>query len=239
MSYYGSDKVTASNNPLSVWYNLKNLSAGTTYYYQFYAIVNGTTYTSDVKSFTTNQAAQTVTASTATYSGLSSSNVTQTTARVDASCSYTGTRPTTVGLYLGTSSSNMSYYNSDTVTATINPVSVWYNLSGLSAGTTYYYQFYAVVDGTTYTSDVKSFTTNQAPQTVTANTRTGVVTGTNGGYLAINDKPAASPTYSTQIGRIPPGGTVTVYPDKQSGNWYWVSYNGVSGYAYSKYITVS
>ena len=33
----------------------------------------------------------------------------------------------------------------------------------------------------------------------------------------------------------------TVYPDKTSGNWYWVSYNGVSGYSYKDfkyYITI-
>lgn len=180
----------------------------------------------------------TVTAtSSVTYTVSGASSITQTTARVDASCTYTGTRPTTVGLYLGTSKTNLSYYGSDTLvsTATNNPVSVWYNLKNLTAGTTYYYQFYAVVNGTTYTSDIYFFTT--LTQT-TSNTRTGVVSGSNGA-LAINDSPAASPAYSNQIGMIPEGGTCTVYPDKQSGNWYYVSYNGVSGYAYSKYITLN
>lgn len=283
-------------------------------------------------------------ANSVTYTVSGASNITQNTARVDASCSYTGTRPTTVGLYLGTSKSKLRDYGSDTLlsTATNNPVSVWYNLKNLSAGTTYYYQFYAVANGTTYTSDVLSFTTAgevrpAAPQkpnvwvggssvTVTWNavanaqnydvyliqspwrwedvkysgstTSTsyaftnvadgsygafviarpnddtvqservdftvsnetsgeveivvegpititeipvyiGTVTGTGSNNLAINDKPAASPTYSNQIGTIPPGGTVKIYPDKQSGNWYYVSYNGVSGYAYSKYITLN
>lgn len=66
-----------------------------------------------------------------------------------------------------------------------------------------------------------------------SNTRTGVVHGTNGA-LAINSVPAAG----NQIGRIPEGQTCTVYPDKTSGNWYWVSYGGVSGYSYSRYITL-
>ena len=69
-------------------------------------------------------------------------------------------------------------------------------------------------------------------------TRNGVVVNTNGQHLAINDRAAASPKYSTQIGRIPPGGTVIVYPDKTSGNWYYVEYNGVSGYAYGKYLSL-
>lgn len=283
-------------------------------------------------------------ANSVTYTVSGASSITQSTARVDASCHYTGTRPTTVGLYLGTSKSKLSNYGSDTLvsTATNNPVSVWYNLNNLSAGTTYYYQFYAVANGTTYTSDILSFTTTgevrpAAPQkptvwvggssvtvtwnavanaqkydvyliqspwrwedvkysgsttstsyaftnvadgsygafviarpnddsvqsarvdfTVSNNTSgdvqievegpitivetpvySGTVTGTGSSYLAINDKPAASPAYSNQIGSIPPGGTVKIYPDKQSGNWYYVSYNGVSGYAYSKYITLN
>lgn len=70
------------------------------------------------------------------------------------------------------------------------------------------------------------------------NTKSGIVVNTNGQYLAINDRAAASPKYSNQIGRIPPAGVVTVYPDKASGNWYYVEYNGVSGYAYGKYISL-
>ena len=70
------------------------------------------------------------------------------------------------------------------------------------------------------------------------NTRKGVVTGTNGDNLAINDKAAASPKYSNEIGVIPPGAEMTVYPDKSVGNWYYVVYNGIAGYAYGKYITL-
>ena len=165
-------------------------------------------------------------------------NIAQTTARVNASCAYgSGSRPTSVGLYLGTSPSSLSYWSSDSgITHNMNPFNIWYNLSGLSAGTTYYYQFYAVTDSGEVRSEVNSFTT-EAPAPV-SNTRTAVVVNTNGQYLAINDRPAASPRNSNQIGRIPPAGTVTVYPDKTSGNWYYVEYNGVSGYAYSKYLSL-
>lgn len=166
-------------------------------------------------------------------------NLSQNSARVNASCSYSnGDRPNAVGLYLGTSSSAMSFYKSDEgINHNKNPFDIWYNLSGLSAGTTYYYQFYATIGNKTVWSSVNSFTTTAAPVQV-SNTRSAVVVNTNGQYLAINNAPAASPKYSQQIGRIPPGGTVTVYPDKTSGNWYYVEYNGVSGYAYNKYLAL-
>lgn len=270
-------------------------------------------------------------ANSVTYTVSGASNITQNTARVDASCSYTGTRPTTVGLYLGTSESKLRDYGSDTLlsTATNNPVSVWYNLKNLSAGTTYTsdvlsfttagevrpaapqkpnvwvggssvtvtwnavanaqnydvyliqspwrwedvkysgsttstsHAFTNVADGSygafviarpnddTVQSERVDFTVSnetsgeveivvEGPITITEiPVYIGTVTGTGSNNLAINDKPAASPTYSNQIFTIPPGGTVKIYPDKQSGNWYYVSYNGVSGYAYSKYITLN
>lgn len=167
-------------------------------------------------------------------------NIAQTTARVNASCAYgTGCRPSSVGLYLGTSPSSLSYWKSDdSITHNKNPFDIWYNLSDLSAGTTYYYQFYAKTDRGEVRSEVNSFTTESSAPTPVSNTRTAIVVNTNGQYLAINDRPAASPRYSNQIGRIPPSGTVTVYTDKTSGNWYYVEYNGVNGYAYSKYLSL-
>ena len=38
------------------------------------------------------------------------------------------------------------------------------------------------------------------------------------------------------IGKIPEGASVTVFPSRQKGKWYWVYYNGVAGYSYSSYI---
>ena len=64
-----------------------------------------------------------------------------------------------------------------------------------------------------------------------SNTWTGYVRGTDGS-LVINSQPSKG--YG--IAEIPEGAAVTVYPDRQSGNWYWVTYNGVSGYSYGKYI---
>ena len=59
------------------------------------------------------------------------------------------------------------------------------------------------------------------------------------GYLAINDAPKASPKYSNEIGRIPEGATCVVYTNKASGNWWWVEYGGVKGWAYGSYITLT
>lgn len=61
--------------------------------------------------------------------------------------------------------------------------------------------------------------------------RIGTVYGTNGA-LAINSKPSAG----SQIGRIPNGSWCRVYTGMSSGNWYWVKYNGVYGYAHKNYI---
>ena len=180
------------------------------------------------------------TAPDVTLSVSSVTNIAQTTARVNASCAYgAGCRPSSVGLYLGTSPSSLSYWKSDDgITHNKNPFDIWYNLSDLSAGTTYYYQFYAKTDRGEVRSEVNSFTTESSAPTPVSNTRTAIVVNTNGQYLAINDRPAASPRYSNQIGRIPPSGTVTVYTDRTSGNWYYVEYNGVNGYAYSKYLSL-
>lgn len=165
--------------------------------------------------------------------------LTQTSARVQASCSYSeGSRPTSVGLYLGTAPSSLSFYDSDSgINHNKNPFDIWYDLNGLAAGTTYYYKFYAVTERGQVWSAVSSFTTEQ-PAAAPDTTPAAVVVNTNGQYLAINDAPAASPKYSTQIGRIPPGGTVRVYPDRTSGNWYYVEYDGVSGYAYNKFLSL-
>ena len=49
------DKITFTKNPFDVWYQKTGLKSGTTYYYQIYAIVNGKTQYSEVKSFKTKK----------------------------------------------------------------------------------------------------------------------------------------------------------------------------------------
>lgn len=145
---------------------------------------------------------------------------------------------TECGMYIGKSKDSLAKLGSDKIS---RGTPFYYSTSKygypLTADTTYFYQAYAIVDGMTIWGDVKFFTTQAAP--VVSSDTTATVVNTNGQYLAINNAPAASPKYSTQIGRIPPGDTVTVDTSKTSGSWYWVTYNGVSGYAYGKYLSLN
>lgn len=164
-------------------------------------------------------------------------NVTSSSARMNGTLSASGTvHITEHGAYLGTSSSNMTLVARDIVDYNKSSLTMFYDTTKygptLQSNTTYYYYQYAVVDGQRVEGSIVSFTTTGA-----SNTRIGVIVGTNGA-LAINNRPAASPQNSTQIGRIPEGTSCTVYPDLTSGNWYWVEYNGVSGYAYKNYIAL-
>lgn len=59
----------------------------------------------------------------------------------------------------------------------------------------------------------------------------GKVTGT-GWCLTINSKPKAG----YDIGYIPEGAVCTIHSGKNVGNWLYVTYNGITGYAYGKYI---
>ena len=99
---------------------------------------------------------------------------------------------------------------------------------------------FGYADGRYFTGSTSAPTpapVTQAPVTPKpVTTYTYYVSGTGAGsYLAINSRPSSG----YQIGRIPPGAAVKVYPDKTSGNWYWVEYNGVQGYSHSKYLTTS
>ena len=73
--------------------------------------------------------------------------MTDTTVQINGKCSYTGTRPSEVGLYFGTSPSDLYRAYSDTISSTENPFDIKYSKSGLAAGTTYYYRLCATVNG--------------------------------------------------------------------------------------------
>ena len=70
--------------------------------------------------------------------------------------------------------------------------------------------------------------------TITAPATTYYVKGTDGS-LVINSR--ASAGYG--IGSIPEGGKCTVDFSRSSGNWWYVTYNGVSGYSYKSYLTTT
>lgn len=160
MKTVDSDVINHNKNPFDIWYDLNDLTPGTTYYYSLYAIINGDKTETPVKSFTTKAAANTTTNQTnITINATKATKVKKTSVQVNGNCKYSGTRPSSVGLYFGTSKDSMTKKDSDTINHKKNPFDIWYNLSNLSAGTTYYYQLYAIVDGKEYKSNILSFTT--------------------------------------------------------------------------------
>ncbi len=172
---------------------------------------------------------------TANFYNINASNVSQTNAQLNASISYSGNRPYEVGVYFGDSPNSMWRVGSDAINHSKNPFDMWYSLNKygvtLSPGTTYYYQMYAAFEGTEIKSNVASFTTPAAASY--GNVVTARVSGTPGG-LAINSQP----NKNYKIGRMDEGVYCTIDLDRTSGNWYYVTYNGVSGYAYNRYLVI-
>ena len=191
---------------------------------------NKDTVQSEWSSFNVNVAST----STADFYNINASNVSQTNAQLNASISYSGNHPSEVGVYFGNSTDSMRKVGSDAINHNKNPFDMWYSLNKygvtLSAGTTYYYKMYAIMDGREVTSSVQSFTT---PAQVNSNLVTARVSGTPGG-LAINSQP----NQYTKIGRMDEGVYCTIDLSRTSGNWYYVTYNGVSGYAYNRYLVI-
>ena len=107
---------------------------------------------------------------------LSVTNVSNTNAKLNATCyKTTNMYVSSCGIYLGTSSSNMTKRNTEGLGATTNNYrsgtgfDIYYDLTGelgirLAPGTTYYYKFYCVSGGKEYTSSVGSFKTTGSSQ---------------------------------------------------------------------------
>ena len=89
-------------------------------------------------------------------------NISETNATVYGAVSYSGSKPSEVGIYFGTSSDSMNKVARDSIGHNKNPFDMWYDLNGkagqyLSSGTTYYCQCYAIVDGKETKGEIKSF----------------------------------------------------------------------------------
>lgn len=76
------------------------------------------------------------------------------------------------------------------------------------------------------------WTKNPTTETTSPATKTYRVKGTDG-TLVIRKGNSSS---TAQVGLIPEGASVKVTPSKNKGNWWYVTYNGKSGYSYSKYL---
>lgn len=259
MTLVARDVVDYNKSSLTMFYDTTKygptLQSNTTYYYYQYVIVNGERVNGSVVSFTTppdprptpTPPAVSTTPEPTTPEPTNPEPISPPAAPVISISSTTITEGETAIL------SWADVPNSTNYDVQIEDVSSsWgssfismfakspYTVSDLEAGV---YQIKVTAFGPGGSSGPSNIITLTVTPKVTvqtpsaANTRIGVIVGTSGA-LAINDKPAASPKNSTQIGRIPEGASCTVYPDKTSGNWYWVEYNGVSGYAYKNYITL-
>ena len=77
---------------------------------------------------------------------------------MNGSCTYFGARPSTVGIYFGTSPDQMRVVAATSVSGDQNPIELQYRMSDygltLLEQTTYYYKFFAIVDGEEFTSEV-------------------------------------------------------------------------------------
>ncbi len=175
--------VGASNTNFHTWYDINaelgiTLSAGTTYKYRFYTVVDGTTYYGETYSFTTKPSSNTPKAyvlypTDATY--LNKISVSETNAVVVANVrKNSGTKVTVCGLLLYDANGNLikdHKENISNVSAANTNFHTWYDINGelgitLTAGTTYKYRFYTVVDGATYYGETYSFTTTPGKEPV-------------------------------------------------------------------------
>ena len=186
---FKNDSTSDPNSPSTPYYPLK---ANTTYNYRFWVKYGNDQYAhSEIKQFTTGNA------TIPSFSNISVSNITSTTARLNYTINYGADNvPKYYGLYLGTSEGemtkavlNMQQYNESTyVNSTHQPIagtnlekrwpsgpingnSIAFGSEGptLSPATTYYYKLW-ITDNSgdhEYCSAVQSFTTSGSAVAVT------------------------------------------------------------------------
>lgn len=165
LSVAATDQINHWKNPFDIWYDINaeahiTLSPGTTYYYQLYAIVGGSSFYSNTVSFTTPSAPDNT---NVVVNATGAANVSAGNAILWGNCSYRGSRPSETGLLFGTDANSLTRVAYDRINHWKNPFDIWYNLNKeagiyLNPGTTYYYQLYAVVDGQTVYSQTLNFT---------------------------------------------------------------------------------
>ncbi|MBQ7574675.1 MAG: S8 family serine peptidase [Clostridia bacterium] len=157
--------ITHNKNPFDMWYDINSdagltLSDNTTYYWQCYAITDGIEIKGDIRSFVTQGGLSDILNIT---TGIADSFYNDN-ATVHGSASYSGSKPTEVGLYFGTSQNKMSKVAKDiSITHNKNPFDIWYDLNSeanihLKSGTRYYYQIYGIQNGKEVKGTINSFT---------------------------------------------------------------------------------
>ena len=157
---------------LDFWYNANadmgiTLKPATTYWYRFYAIINGQTVWGSFKSMQTAgqavQQAQPQSKPQASFGNEKVNDKTETNGTFyGVLYNPTGIQPSEVGCYIGKSADNMKLLGKDTYVYNRSSLEVWYNANAegvrLEPGTKYYYQFYAIIGGQKVMGDRKSVT---------------------------------------------------------------------------------
>ncbi len=181
----------------TIWYNMNKwfgtLKPEQTYYYQFFIVVGGKEQKSEIKSFKT----------TSFYQKIWVDGITETDATIHAKLS--GPKISTLGFYIGVSSNNLDKKITENI-STISVYDAWYNMNKwygkLKDGQVYYYQFFFVLNGKEYKSQVQSFVTN-SKQTYTVkydgNGGEGIPvtqTKTKGTPLTLSDVIPSRPNFS-------------------------------------------
>lgn len=142
--------------------SLSGLNSSTTYYFQLTGQVGGVSYFGSKNSFTTLPVATTSSASSITAtSAVLNGSITEA-ASAGAFClSTTNPSPSDFTYGSGTCSSPLTATDAGSNSFT-------YSKSGLSASTTYYFQFFGTVSGNRYSGVIQSFTTLPTVTTTSA-----------------------------------------------------------------------
>lgn len=157
-------------NQINAWYDVnkelgKTLTAGTTYRYKFYAVINQNRYESSLLDFTTQNKQVSVTFSA--YSRKYSIGRTNATVSRTIKVSNASIRDVSkVGIILYDANSRVLATKQETPVPVGSQINAWYDINRelrvtLRRNTLYRYQFTAVIGGITYYSNMMSFTTTR------------------------------------------------------------------------------
>jgi transcriptional regulator CtsR len=164
--------------------NLTGLTASTTYYYRCYASNSaGSAWASSSASFTTSAPAPPAVTAAAVTNSTGASNITSTAARLNGEVTSTGNENPTVHVYWGPADGGTIVANwAHDLNLGVKGAGVFYtDITGLTAGATYYYLCMAQNSGgMTWALSSSSFTTSApAPPPVTAPAVTNSTGGSN------------------------------------------------------------
>lgn len=164
------------------------LTAGTTYYYKIVVAYSGGSVTSNITSFVPASGPVAVTSS--------ASSITTTSAVLNGTVQMNGNTATASKFCWGTASDLGTCTSVDTLDQTTSIAStntLAKSLSGLTAGTTYYFKIVVVYSGGTVTSNITSFVPSGTPS-VTTSSATGVTSTTAvlNGVVNLNGNSATS-----------------------------------------------